>query len=215
MKPSRYIILSKLSFALFITFLTMTLAATVWAGPTKQPLAGKTCVQLDEGFAAQLGVEEISLGIIEPAFQRGDKVCFPIRGGGIDLEDLRGEILHTGGLSFTKDGTTVELISFIIDTTVLEEPVLSGLVVVNGDLLDLDDPPLDARVSLFDLNLTDIHVRQKFKTLIIRNVGLTLTAEAAAALNLVFESGFEETDPVGVADVFAWLFSGFHDGSEI
>ena len=92
MKPSRHVILSKLSFALIITFLTMILVASAWAEPTVQTLGGKTCVQLDEGFAAALETLAISLGIIEPAFVRRGKVCFPIRGGGIDLADLRGEI---------------------------------------------------------------------------------------------------------------------------
>lgn len=231
MKPSRHITLSKLSFALIITSLTMILVASAWAEPTVQPRGGKTCVQLDDGFVGQLVALNISPGVIKPAFLRKGKVCFPIRGGGIDLEDLRGEIIHTGGLALMQEKaigdeaaedeavedeaiveeTIVELTTFIIDTT--GAPVLTGLVIVDGTLL--------GRVPLFNLDLSEAIIRQKYKKLSVRNVVLTLTETAANALNGVFESpedvvgGFEEFDPVGVAKVSAYLLRAYDKGCEL
>ena len=230
MKPSRQVILSKLSFTLIITFLTVILAAAAWAEPTVQPLGGRTCVQLDAGFAEALESLEISLGLIEPAAVRRGRVCFPIVGGGIDLTDLRGEISHTGGLALiqeangdevngdetaeekvTEDGTTVELINFIIDTTNSATPVLTGLVILDGSLV--------ARLPLFDLDLSEAKIRQKYRRLSIRNVGLTLTEAAAEALNGVFfpdeDPVFEGGLPIGVAKVSAYLLRAYDKGCEL
>ena len=71
------------------------------------------------------------------------------------------------------EGTIVELTTFIIDTT--SAPVLTGLVIVDGTLL--------GRVPLFDLDLSEAIIRQKYRKLSIRNVVLTLTEAAAEALN--------------------------------
>ena len=215
MKPSKHIIFPRLSLVLIIIFLTMILAATALAEGTAQPektvqpLAGKTCVMLDEDFAEALAGAGISLGIVKPGFSRRAKVCFPISGGGIDLKTVgKLEITHTGGLSLTQDETTVELTTFIIDT-LAEPPVLSGLVILNGGLV--------ARLPLFELDLTNIDVKQKYKFLAIRNVGLTLTEVAANTLNGVFEfeKDLAKGDKVGVAKVFALLFRDYYDGCEI
>jgi hypothetical protein len=174
--------------------LTIIFAAMAWADPTVEPRKGKTLVELDEGFLNQLGDLGISPDIIKPGSLRKDIIRFPVRGGGIDLADLRGEIFHAGGLSLSSGGTTVDLTSFIIDTTVLDDPVLTGLVTLNGDLV--------ARVPLFYLDLSGIDVMEKRKKLSISNVGLWLSGEAADALNDIFEvDGFKEDDPIGVAEV--------------
>ena len=68
----------------------------------------------------------------------------------------------------------MELLNFIIDTTDL---VLTGQVTVDGDLV--------ARIPLFNLELTTPPEVKNIK-LTIRNVNVTLTAEAADALNAVF-----------------------------
>jgi hypothetical protein len=194
-------------FALAAIILTVTLVIPVQAAPTVRPFAGKTSVLLSEDLVAALGTLSIELGIIHPAFARRSKVSFPIPGGGIDLETLKGEILHLGGLSLTDENETkVELLDFVIDTTGLPNtPVLTGLVIVDGDLL--------ARIPLFNLELTTAPLVKSGK-LIIRNVNLTLTAEAATALNEVFGvTAFEEDFPVGEAKVKA-LFSDDDDDND-
>jgi hypothetical protein len=212
MKPPRHIVLSKLSSVAVITFLSMILAATALAEPTVQPLGGRTCVLLDEGFAEALESLEISVGIIAPAFSRRAKVCFPISGGGIDLgENGKIELIHTGGLALiqyeaTDEKTSVELTSFIIDITG-DTPVLTGLVIVEGNLV--------GRLPLFDLDLEAAKIKQKYKFLSVRNVVLTLTSEAASALNSVFFDGEDVLEgglKIGVAKVFALIFRGYYDG---
>jgi len=162
-------------FALTALILTLALVIPAHAAPTVRPFAGKTTVQPSEDFAGALEALGIELGIIRPAYERRGYISFRIPGGAIDLGSLNGEILHLGGLSLTDgDGTRVELLNFIIDTTDL---VLTGQVTVDGDLV--------ARIPLFNLELTTPPEVKNIK-LTIRNVNVTLTAEAADALNAVF-----------------------------
>ncbi len=200
MRTLKSIDLSKLLLAFAALILTMNLAIPAEAAPTVQLVFGKTTVRLSEDFVGALGVLNLTPGVIRPATLnlRKGKVRFPIPTGGVDLATARGDIFHDGGLTLTDEGgTTVELFNFIIDTT--DAPVLTGLVTVDGDLLD--------RVPLFNLELTMEPKVIWDWLLLIRGVNVTLTAEAAAALNGVFETtAFEEGFNIGVAKVFA----GFH-----
>ena len=226
MKPPKHVILSKFTFALIITSLMMIMVASAGADPTVQTLDGKTCVQLDEDFADFLGEAEISLDIIEPALVRWDRVCFPIVGGAFDLGDLRGEASHTGGLGLTQDvidasedkagedeaiaeEKVVELISFIIDTSE-DAPVLTGLVIIDGNL-----DPLFARLPLFQLLYSDDDVEIRDDKLIIRNVVLKLTQQAAFVLNNQLDAEFMPSQTVGVAKVLADLFRGYYYGCKL
>ena len=180
MNPSRSNILWKLTFALFITFLTMILATAAWAAPTLRPSEDETSVQLSSAFIDALIALQITPAALKPGSLEGDVASFPIRGAGIDVGNLpAGEIFHVGGLSLTDaSGTTVELFNFIIDILDTASPFLSGLVTANGDLLD--------RVPLFNLDLSNAVVESNSDELVISNVVLILTEEAANALNAVF-----------------------------
>jgi hypothetical protein len=71
-------------------------------------------------------------------------VNFPVVAGAIDLTNAKGELIHSGGLTLSAGGTKVQLQSFTIDTA-SAQPVISGIVSVNGQLL--------GRLPLFNLVL--------------------------------------------------------------
>ena len=215
MKRTSTMTRSKLFLALLAILLTSVVAATASAESIFQPLSGQTCVAVDEDFAAALEGFSIFLSGVDPAFPKKGRVCFPVRAGGIDSADLRGETSHAGGLAAIQEDdnheikVVVELINFVIDTTG-DDPVLTGLVFVDGRLI--------IRLALFDLDLSNAVINERYKKLSIRNVGLTLTKAAAEALNGVFFGGEEVlmgNENVGVADVKARGFVarkyGYHD----
>jgi hypothetical protein len=124
--------------------------------------------------------------------------AFPITAGAVDLGTLKAEIDHAGGLSLTGGGTTVELSAFVIDLAGTR-PVLTGLVTVNDGLL--------GRVPLFELALpASGGVSGNDDFLKVNDVAVTLSQEAATALNSVFKvNAFVAGFPIGTAFVRAIL----------
>jgi len=188
-------ILSKrsLSTAALVGALVAT-AASLQAAPTVQPVNGSTSVELSADFINALGALGLTPGTVGRGSLRGTTARFPISGGAIDIGTLKVEIAHDGGLSLSTDGVVVRLFNFNIDTTG-STPVLTGLVVVNGDFL--------GRLPLFDLELTE-GPTQRLRFLFLRNVNVTLSAVAADALNSIFGvTAFVEGFDIGVARVVA------------
>ncbi len=141
---------------------------------------GRTTVTLAGSFVSALGTLGVTPGTVSPTELRGAKVNFPITGGAIDLDTASAQILHSGGLTLTAGNNEVKLQSFIIDTTGTQ-PMITGLVVVNGKLL--------GRVALFNLALPSgltLPLTPSYGVLDLKEVGVTLTATAASALNSVF-----------------------------
>lgn len=143
--------------------------------------SGFTSVRLSSDFVGALGALEIAPSRIFPGRIIGGTAVFPITSGNLEADNLRGEILHSGGLKLTKNDTTVKLQSFIIDTTG-ESIVLTGLVSANGTVV--------GRIPLFDLQLTNNleNWRVNLRRFRLNNVFITLRPEAANALNAVFET---------------------------
>ncbi len=165
--------------------------ASASAAPTVQVFGGQTSVRLSHEFLGALEALEASADPIRPARARGTRVSFPIPGGGIDAGQNRGDVFHLGGLTIAAHDTEVDLLNFIIDLT--GDPVLTGLVSVNGDLVD--------RVPLFDLELTRAPEVKRWGILVVRGVKVTLNAVAADALNEIFglDDFFQEGFPIGEA----------------
>jgi hypothetical protein len=164
------------------------------ANPTAQVAGGRTTVMLRDEFVAALGALGVAAAPIGPATLNQRFAAFPIPGGALDLETARGDIFHTGGLSLSAGDTRVQLLNFVIDTQG-DAPVLTGLVSKNGDLI--------ARVPLFALTLNEEPNLWWSRVLIVRDVDVTLTAEAAGALNDIFGvSDFVEGFPIGEAVVW-------------
>ena len=168
------------------------------AAPTAQVAGGRTWAQLSTDFLG--AVESLGLHVspIGPGSLRRGVASFPIPGGALDLANARGDIFHTGGLTLRAGATEVRLLNFVIDTQ--DAPVLTGLVVVNGDLL--------GRVPLFDLAL-GAAPELKRSLLVVGDVDVTLTSVAADALNDVFAvDAFQAGFPIGEAAVLTFIPSG-------
>ncbi len=177
------------------------LIAPAFAAPTVTTLGGDTRVELSADFLNTLGSLGVSASSTYPARLRGAQARFPIPTGEVDLGSLKGEIVHGGGLNLTAGDLTVNISSFVIDTTG-DAPVLTGLVKANDSLV--------GRIELFDLALgaaPQVQRNPLFGTLRIEDVAVTLTDEAAAALNDAFGvTAFAEGIPIGTARVSTYFY---------
>jgi hypothetical protein len=188
--------LFSLSLALVAAILTLASVRPATAAPTVRPFGGVTSVQLSMDFIDALGSLNLTPAALAPGTLSEGVARFPIAGAGLDQATLKGDVFHVGGLSLTNEGgTIVQLFNFIIDTTG-EQAVLTGLVAIDDDLV--------ARVPLFNLDLTNAQVKPSPFSLAIRNVAMSLTADAATALNNAFGvNAFAEGFNIGTADVTA------------
>lgn len=177
------------------------IVAPALAAPTVTTIAGDTRVELSSTFLSALTSLGVSASATYPARLRGAEARFPIPTGEIDLGSVKGEIVHGGGLNLKAGDLTVNISSFVIDTTG-DAPVLTGLVKANDSVV--------GRIALFDLALgsaPQVNRNPLFGTLRVENVGVTLTAEAAAALNDVFGvTAFAEGIPIGTARVNTYFY---------
>jgi hypothetical protein len=171
------------------------LLQTAAYGQTKQMMFGTTSVSLSFAAVDALGSLGVAIGALGPGQLNGTTASFPITAGELDLTTAKGEIFHSGGLSFTAGGTVVQLFNFTIDTT--SSPILTGAVAVNGTLL--------GRLPLFDLQLAGLSLPIQPASgygLTLTNVGVTLDAAAAGALNKVFNvNAFVPGLTIGTATV--------------
>ena len=165
------------------------------AAPTVSVKGRRTDVALSSELLNALETLGVGVQPIKNARIRRGQAKFPIPAGELDLETAAGEIWHTGGLSLSAGETVVDLSLFIIDTTTPGAAVLTGIVKANDTLI--------GRLPLFDIELPSLKLPLAAKSRItIPNANLTLTEEAAAALNSVFNvEAFVEGFPIGTAHV--------------
>jgi hypothetical protein len=175
------------------------MSVAAFAQQTKTVDFGQTSVALSSTLTSALQSLNVSLGTVSPTHVFGGTATFPVTGGAIDLDTALANILHSGGLTLEAGNTQVRLQSFNIDTTGAT-PVLTGLVVVNNQLV--------GRLPLFNLTLPSgitlpLQLEAGF-ILQLKGVGVTLTPQAAAALNKVFSvKAFTGGLDIGTASVFA------------
>jgi hypothetical protein len=133
-------------------------------------------------------------GLDVPRGSKGSvRFSFPITTGSVDAATLAGTIDHSGGINFvnTRNGSSLLLTSFRIEINA--DPGLTAQV--GGTSL---------RVRILDLNLSRAKVLAEGRRIRVKNVGATLTADAAAALNATLGVGFfAEGIKLGTAQVFA------------
>lgn len=181
--------------ALAVTF---ALAASVAYAQTYTVESGKTSVALSSGFVSALHSLNVTPGVIGPTMISSGTASFPVVAGALDLNNLRGEVLHSGGLTLADTNTRVRLQSFVIDTTG-SKPMITGLVVANGVMV--------GRIALFDLQLPS-GIKLPLTpasggTLTLKGVGVNLDSTAAAALNKVFKvTAFQGGLKIGTASVY-------------
>jgi hypothetical protein len=135
---------------------------------------GVTTLAPDAGAAAALASLRITLGTVGAATLGADGIGFPISApySRVDAATLAGSINHYGsGLSLSRGDTHVALTDFTIgiDAT----PALSARLGAQ-------------RVEILTLDVSAIQRSVDGNTVVVANVGASLTAAAAHALNAAF-----------------------------
>lgn len=166
---------------------TTTSSTPTTTTPASAPVAvagRSTVVVVNPATAQALKQNAITVTPIAPASAKTGLV-FPVSGGQIVVASLAGTVDHTGGLSFSHSGKSVQLTSFIINTTTKQLTALAG----------------GQRVPILNLDLAALkRASGPNSTVIAKNIKLTLTSQAATALNKglgvsIFKAGL----PLGVA----------------
>ena len=162
----------------------------VRAVPAQVELAGgATTLALDSGAANALQSLNISAAPVDPATAGSAGLAFPITGGKLNAETFAGRIAHSGGIRLSRDSTVVELTSFTINVDA--DPDLTALV--GGQ-----------RVSILNLDLSQLDAEVRGRRITLAGVRATLTAAAASALNQAFSTNaFSEGLLIGTAGVAA------------
>ena len=185
--------LVKLTTTIAIAF---TLAATAAIAQTHTVESGKTTVTLSSGFVSALQSLHVTAGTIGPTSISGGVASFPVVAGAFDVNNAKGEIIHSGGLTLADSAKRVRLQSYTIDTAGTV-PMITCLVTVHGVFL--------GRMPLFDLQLPSglkFPLQASGDVFSLKGVGVKLDAAVAKALNMVFGvSAFQGGFNVGTANV--------------
>jgi hypothetical protein len=148
-----------------------TTASTPTATQAASPVAvvgQNTSVALNPVTAAALKAAGVTIAPVAPATAKTGVLVFPESGGQIVVATLAGTIDHTGGVSLSHAGRSIVLSGFVLDTTTKQ---ISTTVAGQS-------------VPIFDLNLASVRRASGVHgTVLASNITLTLTAEAATALN--------------------------------
>lgn len=154
------------------TAATSSTSPGTWAKITyasaRATVTGKsTDVVVDPAVSAAIRHAGITVTAVAPATAE-TTLLFPVSGGQIVIATLAGTIDHTGGLTFRHGGRSVTLTSFVINTNTRRlTATVSGV-----------------SVPVFDLNLASSrHAGGPHGTVLAGNIKLTVTSQAATALN--------------------------------
>ncbi len=184
--------------------MTIGLATPATSAPTADFVGGSTKVTLSSEFVNALVSLKVTPGVVSKGKLRRGIASFPITSGAGDLGTIKLEVNHQGGLSLTGGSTIVELTDFSI-TNLGDKPILTGLVKANDSLV--------GRIPLFNLALSgNPTVRpivgnhsNQLTQVELKNVNVTLSQEAANALNSVFNvTAFQAGLNIGTAAVTAY-----------
>lgn len=165
-------------------------SVVVKAKPAQVELAGgATTLALDAGAGAALASLNITAAPVDPAQATGAGLEFPITGGKLDAKTFAGTVKHSGGIRLSRGDTVVDLTSFTINVD--SDPDLTALV--GG-----------ARVSILNLDLSQLSASVQGRQITLSGVKASLTAAAAGALNTAFSTtAFTEGLVLGTATVAA------------
>lgn len=138
------------------------------------PLSGgKTSVTLKKAVVNALTGAGVSLAPISPAKAKGTTVSFPVTGGSFDAGSGKVLVRHSGGLRASAGSVKVPLRSFVFAGTVGKSIILTGKA--GG-----------TRLPLFSLDTKNAKVKTAGFGLRVTGIGVSLTGQAAAALNGAF-----------------------------
>ena len=144
-----------------------TSATTTYVSAKATVIGKSTAVAVNPALAAALKRTGITVTAVAPATAKR-ALRFPVSGGQVTVKTLAGTVAHTGGLTFRHSGKSVRLTNLVINTQTKQLTAA-----VSGHSM-----------PVFDLN----HVRPKrvggrHGALVARNVKLTVSSQAATALN--------------------------------
>jgi hypothetical protein len=165
--------------------------ADVRTSPAQLALrGGATTLNLDPGTAAALTSLGVAPSVISPGSASAAGLDFPVTGGRIAVGTFVGQIPHSGGIALTAGSTRVELKNFVI--------IVSGTPRLTAQVGNSS-----TRIAL-KLDLSNIRAGVSNRTAVVRDAKVSLSAEAAAALNAAFGvTALTEDLPLGIADVRA------------
>lgn len=173
--------------------------------PVRQLSVGDTSVAFSNDLVSALGALDIQVEGFGGTQIKNGVANFLITGGAADLDTAKVEVIHSGGLIFKAGDTAVKLTDFVI-SNLGDRTVLTGLVTANGNLL--------GRVALFNLQVGGLETSTQLGliNLDLERVRVSLTGEAAAALNQIFEvNAFTAGFNIGTAEVDAFVNSNTGD----
>jgi hypothetical protein len=151
-------------------------AATHPAPHLTHVLGGTTHVTTAPGVAHALlanGIVPIATSPATASLTGGGSLrfAFPVTSGSVGLVPPSGHINHAGGILFFKSlSHNLKISSFRIS---LASRTMSAVVAITGH----------PRVAIFKLNLSHAVIRHTLRSVTVSNIGLNLTAPAAAALD--------------------------------
>jgi hypothetical protein len=200
---------SYILFLILLAALTAGLfpAAAVQATTYNIP-SGQTTVAFSPQFFNLLPTLGAKVSKISPAKTKGSlnkqnlQAVFPITIGAVDTASNIAQIGHRGGLTLmTNNNDKVQFSAFSIDFALPPSTarVMTALIVVNGAIV--------GRVPVFNLGTSEVASSIKGSTITLNNVALTMTKEAADALNTLFNlpgqggGSFYEGFPTGTANL--------------
>ena len=168
-----------------------------WAAPAVQVKGGETHLLFSTQVSDELAFTGVESEAVEPASLRPDsrKLRLRVQGGLLDLDTLKGEINHRGGVRLMSvDGERLSLQAFRIDT-LGESPMISAIATVSGSIL--------TRIDMFELQrneTSEIDLNDRGNKLRIRNMDILLTTDGARYLNEYFGTSFDAGTIVGTAN---------------
>lgn len=177
-------------------------APKVLAGPLT-PTGVNTKVKLDPKFLAGLTALKLTPGLVGKTTLVGDTLAFPITGGNVTLYAkgthdpyVEGVVKHDGqGITLTGGGHVVKLENFDVD---------AGKSMLFTDI-SVDGKAFGQNVDTFFLDgrtLTYPPTTDGAGNSVLQGTTVTLTADAAGALNKVFgTTALTPFFPVGVATI--------------
>lgn len=174
------------AWALYAAFVLVGFSAPASAGAAYDPAgSGTTNLELGPGFAAFLQRNGVRLGVDGGTTLRKRQIGFPVSGGKVDPTSKRGTVLHAGALTLTRGSRSFRIDDLMVKTTRGRSPLAAK---VGG-----------GQIKLFEAG--DMTVRRAGFGVVIRSVGLRMTAKLAVRLNhkLGLDRVFAEGMPVGTA----------------
>jgi hypothetical protein len=135
-------------------------------------LGGKTILAPEAATLDALAAEGVTVAPAGDAKLTGTGIAFPITGGKVNVDDVKGKIKHQGGLTFSDHGSSVTLQGYVIKLG--KKNVIRARIAGGGN------------VRLADLDLDEAKIKERRNRVVISNVGVLLANKAAKALAATF-----------------------------